>query len=77
MRWRRCACQLRWHRAWFRARPVNRIHVILALVFAVIGLVLVFDALSALVVGVVWIIGVATLTLFLKPQDPPSADRTG
>jgi len=56
---------------------VNRIHVILALVFAVIGLVLVFDALSALVVGVVWIIGVATLTLFLKPQDPPSTDRTG
>ena len=68
--------------------PVNRIHVILALVFIVIGLVLVFDALSShdlewplglflLVVGVVWIIGVATLTLFLKPQDPPSADRTG
>ena len=56
--------------------PVNRMHVILALVFVVIGLVLVFDALSALVVGVVWIIGVATLTLFLKPQDPPSADRT-
>jgi hypothetical protein len=67
--------------------PVNRIHVILALVFVVIGLVLVFDALSShkvewplglflLVVGVVWIIGVATLTLFLKPQDPP-ADRTG
>ena len=50
--------------------------MILALVFAVIGLVLVFDALSALVVGVVWIIGVATLTLFLKPHDPPSADRT-
>ena len=68
--------------------PVNRIHVILALVFVVIGLVLVFDALSShdlewpfglflLVAGVVWIIGVATLTLFLKPQDPPSADRTG
>ena len=29
-----------------------------------------------LVVSVVWIIGVATLTLFLKPHDPPSADRT-
>ena len=67
---------------------VNWIHMILALVFVVIGLVLVFDALSShdlewplglflLVVGVLWIIGVATLTLFLKPQDPPSADRTG
>ena len=68
--------------------PVNRIHVILALIFVMIGVVLVFDALSShelewplglflLVVGVAWIIGVATLTLFLKPQDPPSADRTG
>jgi len=67
---------------------VNWIHMILALVFVVIGLVLVVDALSShdlewplglflLVVGVLWIIGVATLTLFLKPQDPPSADRTG
>jgi len=68
--------------------PVNRIHMILALVFVVIGLVLVFDALSShelewplglflLVVGVIPIIGVAALTLFVKPQDPPSADRTG
>ena len=68
--------------------PMNRIHVILALIFVMIGVVLVFDALSShdlewplglflLVVGVAWIIGVATLTLFLKPQDPPSADRTG
>ena len=62
--------------------PVNRVHVILALLFIVIGLVLVFDAISShdlewplglflLVIGVVWIIGVATLTLFLKPQDAP------
>ena len=68
--------------------PVNWIHVILALGFVLMGLVLVFDALAshdlewpmglfALVVGVVWIIGIAILTISLKPQDPPSADRTG
>jgi fucose permease len=68
--------------------PVNWIHVILALALMAIGLVMVFDALSShdlewplglfvLVVGVVWIIGAAILTIFLKPEDPPSADRTG
>jgi len=64
--------------------------MILALVFVVIGLVLVFDALSShdlewplglflLVVGVVWIIGVATLILKLRTplrgSDWPSAKR--
>ena len=68
--------------------PMNRLHVILALVFVAIGVVLVFDSLSShdlewplgltlLVVGVVWFIGVALLILFLKPEGPHSADRIG
>jgi hypothetical protein len=59
---------------------VNRIHVLLALGLIVIGLVLVFDALSshdlewplglfALVVGVIWLVGRIGWWIVWKTSD--------